>query len=195
MLLLWLWCGHAWAAKPDPQAPETYRVHLDTTEGEVVLEVHRRWAPHGADRFHAMVQSGYLDGAPFFRVIKGFMAQFGIAANPEVTAVWTPRTLPDDPVTQSNTRGRVTFATSGPNRRTTQVFVNLADNAFLDAQGFAPFAEVVSGMDAVDALFHRFGDAAPRGRGPDQALLKRDGAAALVGRYRKLDRIVSARVE
>ena len=187
-----LFCVLALAA--DPQAPDTYRVAWDTTEGPVVLEVHRRWAPHAADRFHRLVSEGFYDGAPFFRVVKGFVAQVGIPPDPALAAEWKDARMPDDRPTQSNTRGRVTFATTGPGGRTTQVFVNLADNAALDGQGFAPFAEVVEGMDALDGLFHKYGDGPPFGRGPDQARIRAEGEAYLE-KFRKLDRIRGATVQ
>lgn len=175
--------GSAWA---DP----TFDVRLETTEGPVVIRVHRDWAPEGAERVHALVQAGYYDGVTFHRVLKGFMAQFGIASDPKAP-VWPP--LPDDPVTQSNTRGRVTFATSGPNRRTTQLFINTGDNASLDAQGFSPVGEVVEGMEAIDTLHHRYGDGPPRGKGPSQTRAKAEGDAYLA-RFPKLDRITRATV-
>ena len=182
------------ALAADPVAPDTYRVALETTEGPVVVEVHRRWAPLAADRFHRLVSEGVYDGVPFFRVVKGFVAQFGLPTDPEAAATWREERFADDPVTQSNLRGRRTFATTGPGGRTTQVFVNLADNPSLDGHGFAPFAEVVEGMDAVDALFHRYGDAPPGGRGPEQRMIRALGEDYL-RKFKKLDRIESARVE
>jgi len=173
-------------------AGPTFDVRLETTEGPVVVRVHREWSPQGAERLHALVESGYYDGVTFHRVIEGFMAQFGIAPDPERASSWAP--IPDDPVTQSNTRGRVTFATAGPNTRTTQLFINTADNASLDRQGFAPVGEVVEGMDAIDKLFHKYGDSAPRGKGPSQKEAKAKGDAYLAG-WPKLDRITRAQIE
>jgi peptidyl-prolyl cis-trans isomerase A (cyclophilin A) len=182
------------ALAADPVAPPTYTVVMETTEGRVVVEVHRAWAPLAADRFHRLVTEGVYDGAPFFRVIRGFVAQFGLPLDPEIGATWRDARLPDDPVTQSNTRGRLSFATTGPGGRTTQVFVNLVDNPALDGHGFAPFASVVEGMDAVDDLYHRYGESPPRGRGPDQARLRAEGETYL-RRFRKLDRIEKATVD
>lgn len=173
-------------------AAEPFDVRLETTEGPVLLRIHPDWAPEGAARVRALVEAGYYDGVTFHRVIHGFMAQFGIPPDPSAAATWGP--IPDDPVTQSNTRGRVTFATSGPNRRTTQLFVNTADNASLDRQGFAPVGEVVDGMNAIDKLFHKYGDSAPRGKGPSQKEAKAKGDAYLAG-WPKLDRIETARIE
>jgi peptidyl-prolyl cis-trans isomerase A (cyclophilin A) len=178
----------AWASQP---APEVYQVRLHTTEGVVVVAVHRDWAPHGADRFHALVSEGFYDNTAFFRVIKGFMAQFGLPGDPELAATWHGARIPDDPVRKSNTRGRLSFAAGGPGSRTTQVFVNLADNTTLDAQGFAPFGEVVEGMRVIDKLFRRYGDASPRGRGPSQGQIRAEGEVYLA-HFPKLDRIEQA---
>ena len=135
------------------QAPASYRARFETSEGDFVVQVQRAWAPVGADRFYNLVSNGYYDGARFFRVIGGFMAQFGMNADPLVTAQWRVATLQDDPVVESNSRGRMTFAmTSQPNTRTTQVFINFGDNVNLDGMGFAPFGEIVEGMDVVDAI-------------------------------------------
>src|SRR5215469_15091400 len=121
-----------------PQVPDVYKVNLDTTKGPVVIEVHRDWAPIGADHFYTLVKSGFYDGARFFRVVPGFVVQFGLAGDPAATAKWKDMNLPDDPVTQSNTPGMVTYATAGPNTRTTQLFINLGNNQRLDGMGFAP---------------------------------------------------------
>jgi peptidyl-prolyl cis-trans isomerase A (cyclophilin A) len=134
------------------KAPEAYDVKFTTSAGEFVVHVTRSWAPLGADRFYNMVKHHYLDGAAFFRVIPNFMAQFGLSPYPEVNAAWSKATIKDDPVTQSNKRGAITFAMAGPNTRTTQLFINFKSNAGLDSQGFAPFGEVASGMDVVDKI-------------------------------------------
>src|SRR5205823_1914313 len=133
-------------------APATYRAAFDTSAGAFVILVHREWAPKGADRFYNLVKYGFFDGTRFFRVVPNFMVQFGINGDPTVQAPWRAANLTDDPRTQSNRRGTISFATAGPNTRTTQVFINFKDNAGLDRQGFAPFGEVVSGMEAVDKI-------------------------------------------
>jgi len=195
LILTVLWAWTSVAHEPvNPVSPDSYHVRLSTTEGPVLVAVNREWAPHGADRFHALVSAGFYDDTTFFRVVKGFMAQFGLPGDPALSATWRDKRIPDDPVVQSNTRGRLTFATSGPGGRTTQIFVNLADNPSLDGQGFAPFGEVVDGMDAIDKLFRRYGDAPPRGRGPSQSQIRAAGEAYLA-EFPKLDRIVSATLE
>lgn len=177
-------------------APDTYDVVLDTTQGEVVIRVHRDWAPHGADRFYNLVQAGYYDGCKFFRVIDGFMAQVGMHGDPRVNAAWRAAAIPDDPITQDNTRGRVTFAAQArPNTRTTQIFINTADNTRLKQAGsFAPFGEVIAGMEAIDALYSGYGEGAPQGRGPSQGQIMSQGNAYLERAFPRLDAIVSAHV-
>jgi peptidyl-prolyl cis-trans isomerase A (cyclophilin A) len=172
------------------QAPDTYRARFTTSEGDVVIEVHRDWAPNGADRFYNLVSSGYYDGARFFRVINGFMAQFGMNADPLVTAQWRVATLPDDPVAESNTRGRITFAmTSQPNSRTTQVFINFGNNSNLDGMGFAPFGEVVEGMEVVDRFHSGYGES------PDQGQIQGRGNEYLEAQFPELDYVVRATIE
>src|SRR5947199_69901 len=149
------------------RAPGTFRARFETRKGSFVIAVQRDWAPLGADRFYNLVKSGYFDGARFFRVIPGFMAQFGIHGDPHVAAAWRDATIPDDPVRQHNTRGAVSFATAGPGTRTTQLFINYGDNSQLDGMGFAPLGQVVEGMDVVDAPYGGYGEGAPRCRGPD----------------------------
>jgi peptidyl-prolyl cis-trans isomerase A (cyclophilin A) len=156
--------------------------------------VHRDWAPLGADRFFNLVKNGFYDDASFFRVLPGFMAQFGISAKPAINKVWEPATIKDDPVTQSNKRGYVSFATSGPNTRTTQMFINYGDNSRLDSQGFAPFGMVVEGMDVVDKLYNGYGEGAPNGSGPDQGRINSDGKAYLDKNFPQLDSIKTARI-
>ena len=181
-------------AVPTAVAPATYRARFETTAGAFVIEIQRDWAPRGADRFYDLVKSGYFDGQRFFRVLSGFMAQFGIHGDPKVSAVWRARSIPDDLVRQSNTRGMVSFATAGPNTRTTQVFINYADNSSLDGQGFAPFGRVVEGMDVVDRLFAGYGEGAPRGRGPDQGRIQGEGNAYLAREFPKLDSVKRATI-
>lgn len=177
------------------KAPATYKAKFDTSKGTFVIEVHRAWAPNGADRFYNLVKSGYYNDVRFFRVIKGFMVQFGISGNPDLNAVWREARIPDDDVTESNQRGYVSFATGGPNTRTTQVFINFGNNSGLDGQGFSPFGQVVSGMNVVDALYGGYGEGAPRGNGPDQGRLQGRGNAYLNADFPKLDYIEKATIE
>ena len=177
------------------QAPATYKVKLDTSKGVVVIDVNRAWAPKGADRFYNLVKSGFFDNARFFRVISGFMVQFGIAGDPKVQAPWREVQIADDPVTQSNKRGYITFATAGPNTRTTQVFINFADNARLDRSGFAPFGMVSSGMNVVDQLYSGYGEGAPNGAGPEQGRIQTEGNAYLTRSFPNLDYIKKATIE
>src|SRR5215469_9762720 len=175
-------------AKPE-KAPDIFKVNLDTSKGPVVIEVHRDWAPLGADHFYELVKSGFYDGARFFRMVPGFVVQFGLAADPAVTAKWKSMNLADDPVKQSNTTGMVTYATAGPNTRTTQVFINLADNQRLDSQGFAPFGRVISGMDIVQGFYSGYGEK------PDQQLLEAQGNAYLQSQFPQLDYIKKATIQ
>ena len=177
------------------QAPNAYKVKFDTSKGAFVVDVRRDWAPNGADRFYNLVKNGYYDNVRFFRVIFGFMMQFGIHGDPNVSAVWREARIKDDPVKQSNKRGYITYATAGPNTRTTQVFINFADNAALDSQGFAPFGQVSSGMNIVDSINAEYGEGAPRGRGPDQGRLQREGNAYLQKDFPKLDYVRKATIE
>lgn len=194
----------ALAAEPNPAllkpslatetAPESYKVKLETTKGDVVIEVTRAWAPNGADRFYNLVKIGYFDGAVFFRVIEGFMAQIGMHGEPAVQAAWSKASIPDDPVIKSNTRGMVTFAAqAAPNSRTTQFFINFVDNSHLSKHGpFAPFGEVIEGMQVVDSLYSGYGEGAPRGRGPSQGEIARQGNAYLKANFPELDAITRA---
>jgi peptidyl-prolyl cis-trans isomerase A (cyclophilin A) len=174
------------------RAPEVWRARFTTTKGNVVIEAMRAWAPLGVDRFYNLVKNHYYDGAAFFRVLPGFVAQFGISARPAVSKVWTDAKIPDDPVTQSNLRGYLTFATAGPNTRTTQIFINLADNTRLDAMGFAPFAKIVEGMDVVEQFYTGYGEGAPSGSGPDQGRLADQGKAYIDKEFPQLDSIKTA---
>jgi peptidyl-prolyl cis-trans isomerase A (cyclophilin A) len=179
------------------RAPDVYRVHLDTTRGPVVIEVRRAWAPHGADQFFNLVASGYYDDSRVFRVRKGVFAQFGISGDPRVSAAWREQTIPDDPFAQTNARGTVAFAFAVPNGRTTQVFVNLQDNAAThDKEPFVPFGRVVEGMDAADAFYAGYGEEAGSGiRAGRQAPLFEQGNAYLDTHFPKLDRIRTATIE
>jgi len=187
-------CSGSSQSKQAASVPDLFKVNLDTSKGPVVIEVHKDWAPLGAERFYQLVQSGYYDGARFFRVLPGFMAQFGIAADPQSTAKWKEANLQDDPVKQSNTRGMVTFATAGPNTRTTQMFINTGDNARLDSQGFAPIGKVISGQEAVESFFSGYGEGAPSGRGPAQQLIEIQGNAYLEKDFPELDFIKKASI-
>lgn len=174
--------------------PATYRARFETSAGTFVIEVQRDWAPQGADRFYELVKSGYYDGQRFFRVLSGFMAQFGIHGDPKVSASWRDRRILDDPVRQSNTRGMVSFATAGPNTRTTQVFINYGNNQSLDGMGFAPFGKVVEGMEVVEHLFAGYGEGAPQGRGPDQGRIQGEGNPYLEHDFPKLDYVKKATI-
>ena len=174
-------------------APDRFKVRFDTSEGTFVVEVRRKWAPNGADRFYNLVKLGYYDGVTFFRVLDNFMAQFGIHGDPEVSAVWRDAQILDDPVVQSNTRGMVTYAkTNQPNTRTTQIFINYRNNSNLDDAGFAPFGRVVEGMAVVDKLYSAYGEGAPNG--PDQGQAQAEGNAYFRSEFPKLDHIETARL-
>ncbi len=186
------------AAKTDPAllhpamlkatAPDQYEVTFKTTAGDFVVAVTRAWAPIGADRFYNLVKHGFYNDASFFRVVPGFVVQFGLNANPAVNAAWEKANIKDDPVTQSNHTGFLTFATAGPNTRTTQLFISLGENARLDSMGFAAFGQVSSGMDVVQKIFSGYGES------PDQAQITAEGKAYIDKNFPKLDRIISATV-
>jgi peptidyl-prolyl cis-trans isomerase A (cyclophilin A) len=176
-------------------APPVYKAKFVTTKGDFVIEVHRDWAPLGADRFYNLVKMGFFNDTAFFRTVKGFMVQFGINGDPAVNTAWRPARIQDDPTgKQSNTKGMVTFAMGGPNTRTTQVFINYADNARLDSMGFPPFGKVISGMDVVDNLEGMYGEGAPQGRGPAQGRIQMEGNAYLKAQFPKLDYVKSASI-
>ncbi|MGH9433752.1 MAG: peptidylprolyl isomerase, partial [Terriglobia bacterium] len=176
------------------RAPAVYRARFVTTQGTFVVEVHRAWAPLGADRFYNLVKYGYYNGNSFFRVLPGFVVQFGMNPKPVLNHIWDHASIKDDPVTQTNLRGYVTFATAGPNTRTTQVFINLADNSRLDSQGFAPFGQVTEGMDVVGKFYSGYGEGAPQGNGPNQDLLTKLGKPYLDKNFPKLDSIKVATI-
>ncbi|MEW6322413.1 MAG: peptidylprolyl isomerase [Acidobacteriota bacterium] len=183
-------------AKLTEKAPDTYQVVFDTSAGTFVVGVTREWAPNGADRFYNLVKNGFYDEARFFRAIANFMVQFGINGDPAVSAVWRNARIPPDPVKQSNKRGFITYAMGGtPDTRTTQVFINFRDNGNLDKLGFAPFGEVVSGMDVVDRINTSYGEGAPRGNGPEQGRIQAEGNAYLMKGFPKLDYIKTATVK
>ena len=177
------------------QAPDTFKVKFATSKGDFAVEVHRDWSPRGADRFFNLVKAGYFNGVRFFRVVAGFMVQFGIHGTPEVNARWKAANIPDDaPGKASNERGMVSFATSGPDTRTTQVFINFGDNKRLDAMGFTPFAKVIKGMEVVDKLHAGYGEGAPSGRGPTQDRIDSEGNAYLAKEFPQLDFIKKASI-
>lgn len=178
------------------KAPDVYKVKFATTKGVIVVQVTRAWSPLGADRFYNLVKNGFYDSASFFRVVPGFVVQFGISAKPAVSKAWQAATIKDDPVAQSNHRDYLSFATGGPNTRTTQVFINLRDNTNLDGMGFSPFGQVVEGTDIVDQLYSGYGDdPSMGGSGPDQGRVQNEGKAYLDKDFPKLDSIKSAVVE
>ncbi len=179
-------------SKLTAQAPETFKAQFETTKGKFTIEVTRSLAPNGADRFYNLVRSGYFKDLAFFRVVPGFMCQFGIHGDPSVAAKWREANIADDAVKGSNTRGTITFATAGPNTRTTQLFINFGNNVNLDSQGFSPFGNVIEGMDVVDKLNSEYGDGAPYGRGPDQGRVQSEGNVFLKKDFPNLDYINSA---
>lgn len=176
------------------EAPASFKANFDTSKGLFVVTVNREWAPRGADRFYNLVKGGFYDEVRFFRVIPGFMAQFGIHGDPAVATAWRSARIGDDPVKQSNKRGFVVFATSGPNTRTTQLFINFGDNAALDKQGFAPFGQVTQGMDVVDKIYSGYGEGAPRGKGPEQGRAQAEGNAYFTKDFPRLDYIKTATI-
>ena len=181
-------------AKLTGPAPETFKAQFDTTRGKFTIEVTRSLSPNGADRFYNLVRSGYFKDVAFFRVIPGFMCQFGIHGDPGVSAKWRAAAIADDPVKGSNTRGTITFATAGPNTRTTQLFINFADNINLNGMGFSPFGKVTEGMDVVDKINGEYGEGAPRGGGPNQGRVQAEGNTYLKKDFPNLDYIKSATI-
>jgi peptidyl-prolyl cis-trans isomerase A (cyclophilin A) len=176
------------------EAPAAYKARFDTSKGVFVIDVRREWAPVGADRFYNLVKNGFYDENRFFRVISGFMVQFGINGNPQVSTPWRSAQIKDDPVKQSNKRGFISFATSGPNSRTTQVFINFGDNSRLDNMGFAAFGQVSTGMNVVDQLYAEYGEGAPGGRGPNQGRIQSEGNAYLTRDFPNLDFVRKATI-
>lgn len=175
-------------------APDTFQARFRTNEGEFTIEVYREWAPRGADRFYNLVRNGFYDGARFFRVMDGFMVQFGLSGDPDVNRAWMNASIQDDPVMESNTPGTVSFAMRGEDTRTTQVFINYGDNSNLDDMGFAPFGRVVEGMDVAESLHSGYGDVAPRGSGPSVRELYTEGNAYLEREFPELDYIEEATI-
>jgi peptidyl-prolyl cis-trans isomerase A (cyclophilin A) len=177
-------------SKLDAKAPQLYDVKFETTAGDFVVSVHRTWAPIGADRFYNLVKNGFYDGDKIFRVVPGFVMQFGISPYPEVSKAWQDTQIEDDTITVHNTRGAVTFAAAGPNTRTTQIFINLGDNRRLDSDQFAPFAAVTDGMDVLEQLYSGYADAPTENQGQ----MFEQGDAYFEEAYPKLDEIETARV-
>jgi peptidyl-prolyl cis-trans isomerase A (cyclophilin A) len=175
-------------------APEAFQVRFTTSAGDVVMQIRRSWAPLGADRFYNLAKGGYYDDSRIYRVLPGFMAQFGLHADPYVTQAWKSEYLVDDPVVESNTRGRVAFAKGGLHTRTTEIFVSYKDNSQLDEEGFTPIGEVIEGMDVVDAFYSAYGDGPPRGEGPYQAMAAARGNEYLDAEFPELTRILSVTV-
>jgi cyclophilin family peptidyl-prolyl cis-trans isomerase len=210
VLLLAIACTHAPSVAPRPAdaraalanpkhalwsepAPEVFRVKVETGKGAFVIEARREWAPRGCDRFYNLVRAGFFDDSRFFRIRRGAFAQFGIPGDPRVAAVWRNQAIPDDPVRARNTRGSVAFAMTGPDTRTTQLFVNLSDNSRLDAEGFAPIGTVVAGMEVVDRLYAEYAEQPGGGmRGGQQGKMFAGGNAYLDRDYPLLDRLLRA---
>ena len=181
--------------KPAPKVvvPEVYRVKLETSQGDFVVEVTRAWAPRGADRFHELVRMRYFDESRFFRVLTGFIAQFGVHRDFKVHDVWRTMFIPDDPRLQKNLRGTLSFAQAGPSTRATEVFINLADNAVLDDQGFVPFGKIVEGIGAIDKFYSGYGEMRPTGKEIDPGRVEEEANEYLTQRFPKLDYIKRVR--
>ena len=176
-------------------APETYRVRFETSVGAIVVQVNKAWSPNGADRFYNLVKNGYYDDTRFYRVVEGFMAQFGLKGVNAIDQAWRDATFPDDPFTQSNRRGTITFAHAGADTRTTQVFFNFKDNAHLDESGFTPFGEIVEGLDVLDRVYAGYGELPPAGKGPDYAKAWVQGNKYLDENFPEMTKVVSATLE
>lgn len=178
-------------------APDSFRVAFETTRGRFDVVARRAWAPAGVDRFYDLVRRRYYDDVAFFRVVPGFVAQFGLSGDPRVSEAWRTNSIPDEPVRETNRRGRISFARGGRNTRTVQLFINLRDNPRLDtlnAFGFPPIAEVVDGMQVVDSLYSGYGEALPRGQGPVQDSIRAQGNAYLARAFPRLDYVRRAKV-
>ena len=187
--------GFADPAKLTEKSPDTFKAQFDTTKGKFTIEVTRANSPNGADRFYNLVKSGYFKDVAFFRVVPGFMAQFGMHGDPKITAAWHRANIADDPVKSSNKRGTITFAMGGPNTRTTQLFINFGDNSRLDGMGFPSFGKVVEGMDVVDKINGEYGDMPQQGgSGPNPQRIGTEGNAYLKKDFPNLDYIKSATI-
>ena len=181
-------------SKAVEKAPETFKVKFATTKGDFTLEINRAWSPLGADRFYNLVKAGFFTDIAFFRVIEGFMVQFGIHGDPAVASAWRGARIQDDPVKESNAKGYISYAMAGPNTRTTQMFINFGNNARLDDMGFSPFGKVSEGMNVVESIYNGYGEGAPSGRGPDQGRVQMQGNTYLKAEFPKMDYIKSARL-
>ncbi len=177
------------------EAPKQFRARFETTKGDFVVAVTRSWAPRGADRFYNLVRVGYFNEVSFYRVLEGYIAQFGTHGNPEVNRLWGDAAIGDDPVQESNLRGTIAFAQQAPNSRTTQMYINLRDNVDLDDSGLAPFGQVVEGMPIIDSLYSGFGELHPKGDGPRPNLLQNLGNKYLKRQFPDLDYILKATIE
>src|SRR5262245_52323553 len=175
-------------------APDTFIAQFQTSRGDFFVQVVRVWAPRGADRFYNLVRNGFYDGNRFYRVIEGFVAQWGASGDPAVNRAWARQCIRDDPVKRTNIRRAVTFAFGRPNTRATQVFVNYGVNDQLDQAGFAPFGEVIEGMEVVDSIYSGYGDGPPRGSGPDASRVNKEGNVYLAREFPRLDSIAHARI-
>jgi len=182
--------------KPAPKVvvPEIFRVKFETSQGDIIVEARREWAPHGVDRFHELVRARFFDEGRFYRVLPGFIAQFGVHRDFDVHATWRTLFIVDDPPKEKNLRGTLAFAKSGPNTRATEMFINLADNAVLDEQYFVPFAKIVEGMDVADKLYSGYGEMRPEGKYIDAGRVEGETNEYLVPRFPKLDYIKQARL-
>lgn len=178
--------------KPKVVVPELFRVKFETSQGVIVVEANRSWAPHGVDRFHELVRMRYFDQGRFFRVLPGFIAQFGVHKDFKVHDVWRLMHIADDPRVEKNVRGTLAFAKSGPQTRATEIFINLGDNAKLDDEVFVPFARVIEGMELADRFYSGYGELRPEGPGPDSGRIEEEANEYLVPRFPKLDYIIKA---
>src|SRR5579862_7921840 len=174
--------------------PEVFKVQFETSKGNFTVEVHRAWAPHGVDRFHELVRMRYFDEGRFYRVLQGFVAQFGVHRDFNVHATWRNFFIVDDPPRQKDLRGTLAFAKSGPSTRATEIFINLADNAVLDDQGFVPFGKIVEGTEVIDKLYSGYGEMRPEGKEIDAGRVEEETNEYLVPRFPKMDYIKRARL-
>jgi peptidyl-prolyl cis-trans isomerase A (cyclophilin A) len=178
------------------KAPDVFSVNFDTSKGAVIVEIHREWAPVGVDHFYTLVKTHFYDGSRFYRVLRDFVAQFGINGDPATNQIWANSSIPDDPVRQSNVRGTLTYAAAQmPNSRSTQLFFNLRTNAMLDGMGFAPIGRVTQGMDVVDSFFNSYGETAPNGQGPDPIQIGTQGNSYLESHFPRLDFVKKATIQ